>query len=416
MQRAGGQVHLPGSQPGSAGRQSDAVLRTFQCLLDAQPFGKVDDDAKQQRPVDAGFALRMRQQLAHVAVDAAHPVAQLQALLTAVHPAVGAFTDMRGVVGVHKVGQPLPRAGCGRTDCQAVHGQQPVTPGARALVRLLHPIADAGGTGHGLEAALHVFGAPAFLTAFGDVQRHTENSHRPAVGVAQHHAAHELVVPTAVAMAVARFHVHRLRALQCLDGRRDNAREVIGVDQIPQFLQVHALRARRLTQRMPALRIGVDAPTGQVVAPDGDAAQVDGQRQLRLQLAGRGGQRSEICAFNLQQQSQRPSTGRQRLAVGLEAAVVGAIQQGLRGGVGAQRGGRCRVGPQRGEGLPLDVAQQLQGCAAGPLHAPGRVKLQDGTGQRLQQRCGIAGRWCRGVAGWVLRRVLLHRQSCLGGC
>ena len=307
------------------------------------------------------------------------------------------------VFGVH-AGQPFFAVHRPRLRRQAAQAPHLFVPMQVVGGQVQLPGSKPGSAGRQGDAVLRALQRHLGAAAFGDVERDPQKSLGLAGGVAQHHAANHVLVPAAVAMAIARLHIHRLRAAQRFFSARIDARAVVRVHQVAQFLQVHAIGAWGQTQGMPALRVGLDAATGQIVSPDGDAAQVHGQRQLGLQLARGDGQGAGLkwLQWLQRQQSQRPAAAWKWLAVGLELAAVGALKFGGRGwrnSHGTERGRHRRAGPKCLKEFVLHVTQRLQGGGVGPLHAAGRVKLQDRTGECLQQPAGVGRRRHRGSAG-----------------
>ena len=281
------QIELPGTQSGRPRRQGHVVLRAFQRAFEAVSFSEVDDHAKAQRPVAAGFQLRMRTELPQLAVGAQHAETEFKAFFAALQPAPGAFLDAPQIVRVGKTVEPLPHRRHRLVGCQADHGAQLFAPGGEFLPRLKDPVTDAGGAGHGLETAPDLVGAPPLFLAVRHVQRHTQVGHGLAGGVAQHQAAQQLRAPATVGMAVARFHIHGLLAVQRRLDRCQHARQVFGVDECAHLRHRQPFGAGLESERQPAVAVVVQAIRAQVMAPEHDAAQFDRQRELRLQFAGR---------------------------------------------------------------------------------------------------------------------------------
>ena len=242
------QVHFPGGQPGATHRQRHTLLGAAQRQLRAPLLGDVDDHAKTQDTVTALFALRMAQQMAHLAAHAQGAKAELHALGAAFKPGPRFVLDVRPVVGMHAALQPLDhcrhRLACGPSVDQA----QLVAPMGQLLARFDQPVADASHAHHGIELPRHLAGAALLLLAFGDVQRHAQKGHCLPGVVAQHDAAQEMRAPLIVAAAVARFEVHRAVVVQGKARRFEQTLQVIGVHPLAHLFDAQALVLRLQTQ------------------------------------------------------------------------------------------------------------------------------------------------------------------------
>ena len=381
------QVHLPGAQAGAAGGQGHTLLRALQRQLGALAFGDVDDDAKDQRPVGTGLDLGTAEELAHAAVRPQRAKAVVHALGATMQPALHRVLEAGHVAGVDVARQPVAQAGHRLAVGEAKHHAQLIAPDGALLAGFVHPVTDAGGAGHGLEAAGHLVGATALLLALGEVQRHAQEGDGAARGgVPLHHAPQQLRAPAAVGVAVARFDIDRLAALQRLLGRLEHPRQIVGVHHRAHLVQAQAFRPGCQSQRGPALGAVVHALSDEVVAPDCDAAHGQGQRQR----VGR-----HRCARFVGGQGQQPAATGQRRGLRGEAAcamvTTRGAQRGLAGAGITQRLGGSGVGPQQG---PVIAGLRRQGTfrrRVEPDQAALRIKLQQGQRHRVQQFGGIGG-------------------------
>ena len=128
---------------------------------------------------------------------------------------------------------------------------------------------------------------PRLVDLLGHVERHAHELERLAVRVAAQHASRQHVAPAPVRAAVACFHVDRAVGLERGVCRSQHARQVVGVDERAHFAESQALGTRRDVEHLVRAVVVVHAVGPQVLAPDRDVAQVDGESQLLARVVER---------------------------------------------------------------------------------------------------------------------------------
>jgi hypothetical protein len=132
-------------------------------------------------------------------------------------------------------------------------------------------------------------GAPLLVgtAALGDVQGDADQRHRAALCVALGHAPRQQRAIAAVRSAVARLGVDDGVGLERTLRGVGNRLTVVRVDAVAHLRQRHAARLRRVPDQRVAPVVEVDALGGEVDAPERNADQPDGQRQLQRGRVGR---------------------------------------------------------------------------------------------------------------------------------
>jgi len=137
-----------------------------------------------------------------------------------------------------------------------------------------------GGAGREFELAqgLRVLALGGDL--FGQVDADTEHGQRFAVGAALEHAPCQHMSQVAVGMPVTQQSIGRPAAsFRLFDGRQHHA-DVVRMQGCNQCVVAEFHLVRRQAEHLASLVAEQRAPLTEIVAPDGDASQIHGQRQL----------------------------------------------------------------------------------------------------------------------------------------
>ena len=238
----------------------------------------------------------------------------------------------------------------------------------------------------------------------------TKASGSPALVALDHPARHHVAV-AAVGAPVARLHVGRLVGGERLLGGGEHQRDVVRVDERAHLLDREALGPRLLLQQLEGAVAVVHALGAQVVAPDRDLAEVDGELELGVDVDQRP---RRLVGVGVVHHDADGAVGRAvravlhrplrmdqaRLAVGLDDPVALRIAAGAGG---STRRRSCSPG-------------RRDGCAGSPPRTA--ACRSPGRGPRSRTRDGPSGlrrRECAAPRGRCGRTPARCRASRPGG-
>ncbi len=279
------QVQLPGAHAGAARGQRRALAGAVQRGLGGAAFGHVHQHAEEVVAARRAFEPRIAEHVARRAIAAHDAQFLLQVRPAALHPGQVALPHRVAIGRMHETLQPLGIGQRRAARRQPVQLEGLFAPACLAGLGFDAPVADAGGACGQLELP-HQLGVPAAaLDTLAQVQAHTQQRGRAALGITLQDAPRQHVAPAAVGMAEARFHVHRLFADQGLFKAGAQRGPVVGVHHGAQLFGAEFGARARHAQQFEGSLADADAVAAQVVAEDDDV----GQRQRQAQLfAGLG--------------------------------------------------------------------------------------------------------------------------------
>jgi hypothetical protein len=285
-------IGFPGADARAAGGQRGALMGLAQPLLGGMALGHVEHHAVQDALAVVAADRRPGGQPAHPAIGANDAQVQLDQALAPAQQQREAVADTVAVVRVHLVQKVVGYRRCRRVARQAVQRAHLIVPMRHRRVGQLHaPHPHAGRRGGHLQALGQCQRVLLLVEALAQVERHADMADQIALGIAAGHPAGQQIAPMAVGMAPAGAQVDR-----CLGRMRAGLRvlgggltlhllaqrgQVVGVNQRGQGGRLAAVRLRRQAQQRPAQVVAVHRAAGQVVLPDRDAGQADGQVELR---------------------------------------------------------------------------------------------------------------------------------------